>query len=87
MMRAFQPGSDFNDLGDWRFADMAAGLGGRGVRVSTRQALKAALEEAANTRGQFQLIEVMLAPGALSTTLARFVERMRRHSAMTPTSP
>ncbi|MBK8012692.1 MAG: indolepyruvate/phenylpyruvate decarboxylase [Deltaproteobacteria bacterium] len=82
MMRAFQPGSDFNDLGDWRFADMAAGLGGRGVRVSTRQELKAALEEAADTRGQFQLIEVMLAPGALSTTLARFVDRMRRHSAM-----
>ena len=35
MLRAFQPESKFNDLGEWRFADMAAALGG------TQQAARA----------------------------------------------
>jgi indolepyruvate decarboxylase len=34
MLRTFQPESGFNDLGDWGFADMAAGMGGDGVRVA-----------------------------------------------------
>jgi indolepyruvate decarboxylase len=73
MLRVFQPESRFNDLDDWRFAEMAAGLGGDGVRVATRAALKAALDHASATRGRFQLIEAMLPRGAISDTLARFV--------------
>jgi indolepyruvate decarboxylase len=53
---------------------MAPALGGDGVRVRTRAGLRAALDHAVTTRGRFQLIEVMLAPGAMSPTLARFVK-------------
>jgi len=78
MLRVFQPASQFNSLDDWRFADLAGPLGGEGVRVSTRRELALALDRAANTRGRFQLIEVMLEKGDVSTTLARFVEGLKR---------
>lgn len=80
MLRTFQPESTFNDLGQWGFAEMAAGLGGEGVRVGTRGELAAALERAVATRGRFQLIEVTLAPGVLSSTLQRFVAGVKRLS-------
>jgi indolepyruvate decarboxylase len=73
MLRVFQPESRFNNLDDWRFADLAAPLGGEGVRVHTRRELAAALERAHAAHGRFQLIEVMLPRGATSETLARFV--------------
>ncbi len=73
MLRVFQPESRFNDLDDWRFADMAGPLGGDGMRVRTRAELAAALSRAQATRGRFQLIEVMLPRGQTSDTLARFV--------------
>jgi len=73
MLRAFQPESKFNDLSDWHFAEMAAALGGHGVRVATRGALARALDDAAGRRGLFSLIEVMLPRGAISDTLSRFV--------------
>jgi hypothetical protein len=57
MLRTFQPESGFNDLGHWGFAEMAAGMGGDGVRVNTRAELKAALDRALATRGRFQLID------------------------------
>ena len=78
MLRAFQPESAFNDLGDWHFAELAANLGGKGERVVTRRQLQAALHRAHEVRGQFYLIEAMLQPGAMSKTLARFVEGQRR---------
>ena len=78
MLRAFQPESRFNDLDDWQFAELAQGLGGDGVRVTTRAQLHGALERAVATRGRFQLIEIMLPRGALSPTLARFVEGVKR---------
>ncbi|OQW89435.1 MAG: indolepyruvate/phenylpyruvate decarboxylase [Rhodoferax ferrireducens] len=81
MLRTFQPESSFNDLGDWGFADMARGLGGDGVRVHTRAELKCALDNAMATRGRFQLIEVMILSGVLSTTLARFVAGVKRLNA------
>jgi len=85
MLRAFQPQSAFNDLDDWRFAELAGPLGGTGVRVATRRALAAALERAASARGRFCLIEIMLARGAMSATLARFAEAVggRREQART----
>ena len=73
MLRVFQPESAFNDLDDWRFAELAGPLGGEGHRVRTRRELAAALEHAHVTRGKFQLIEVMLRRGETSDTLARFV--------------
>jgi len=73
MLRVFQPESGFNNLDDWRFADLAGPLGGDGARVSTRRELAAALARAHATRGRFQLIEVMLPRGQTSDTLARFV--------------
>ncbi|WP_375595158.1 indolepyruvate/phenylpyruvate decarboxylase [Algihabitans albus] len=78
MLRAFQPESEFNDLSDWRFAEMAEPLGGDGVRVRTKAELKTALDKAVATRGRFQLIEVMLQRGAMSDTLSRFVEGVKK---------
>jgi indolepyruvate decarboxylase len=84
MLRTFQPESRFNDLDDWKFAAMAAGLGGDGVRVTTRRELQAALARAAATRGRFQLIEAMIPRGVLSATLERFVAGVKRLSARKP---
>ena len=78
MLRTFQPESQFNNLDDWGFATMAAGLGGDGVRVRTRKELKAALDRAIATRGKFQLIEVMIPRGVLSKTLERYVAGVKR---------
>ncbi len=63
---------------------MAAGLGGDGVRVTTRRELQAALARAAATRGRFQLIEAMIPRGVLSATLERFVAGVKRLSARKP---
>jgi len=82
MLRTFQPESSFNDLGHWGFAEMAAGMGGDGVRVGTRAELKAALDKALATRGRFQLIEVTIPRGVLSATLQRFVAGVKRLSAV-----
>ncbi len=73
MLRVFQPESAFNNLDDWRFAELAGPLGGDGVRVATRRELAEALARAHATRGRFQLIEAMLPRGQTSDTLARFV--------------
>jgi indolepyruvate decarboxylase len=73
MLRVFQPESRFNDLDDWHFAALGDRLGGEGRRVTTRKELADALAHAHATPGRFQLIEVMLARGATSDTLSRFV--------------
>lgn len=73
MLRAFQPESKFNDLDDWRFADMASSMGGHGERVTTSRQLVNALQAAVKRRDRFSLIEVMLPRGVTSKTLARFV--------------
>ena len=84
MLRAFQPESTFNDLGDWRFADLAAGLGGDGVRVKTRRELRDALRRAVTVRGRFQLIDVIIPLGELSLTMQRFVAGAKRLSSGSP---
>ena len=81
MLRTFQPESGFNDLSHWGFAEMAAGMGGDGVRVNTRAELKAALDRALATRGRFQLIDITIPSGVLSDTLARFVAGVKRLNA------
>lgn len=84
MLATFQPESRFNQLDDWRFAELCRPLGGDGVRVRNRAELRAALEQAANTRGRFQLIEIMLAPDARSATLQQFIEAQGRRTGMRP---
>jgi indolepyruvate decarboxylase len=81
MLRTFQPESLFNDLDRWGFAEMAAGMGGDGVRVNTRAELKAALDRAFATRGRFQLIDITIPRGVLSDTLSRFVAGVKRLNA------
>lgn len=77
MLRTFQPGTKFNDLDDWKFADIAKSLGGDGYRVSTRNELKEALDIAYETRGKFQLVEVMMEREAISPTLKRFTDAIK----------
>lgn len=77
MLRTFQPGTDFNDLDDWKFAEMAGTLGGDGYRATTRAELKDALDKAYNTRGKFQLVEVMMERGAISPALKRFTDAIK----------
>lgn len=84
MLRTFQPESSFHDIGHWGFAEMAAGMGGDGVRVTTRAELKAALDQALRTRGRFQLIDITLPRGVLSDTLTRFVAGVKRLNAVKP---
>lgn len=80
MLRAFEPGMKFNELGRWDFASMAAGMGGDGHSVNNRAQLRDALALAHATRGRFQLLDIRLAPGALSDTLSRFVGAVKRLS-------
>lgn len=80
LLRAFEPGARFNDLGEWNFAGALNHLGGDCVRVGTRAELARALNKAQATRGRFQLIEVMLEPEALSPTLRRFATGVKRLS-------
>jgi indolepyruvate decarboxylase len=84
MLRAFSPQSQFNDLSDWHFADLAGFLGGNGFRVRTRWELTSALETAWHNRGKFQLVEVLLDRGVTSDTLRRFVDAfgLRRASPL-----
>jgi indolepyruvate decarboxylase len=74
MLSAFRPQAGYTALGEWDFAGCAAPLGGRGHRVATREELARALEAAAAERGRFHLIDVRMAPGALSSTLRRFAD-------------
>lgn len=80
MLRTFQPEGRYHDRGDWCFAAMAEGLGGDGYIVQSVSELRSALASAHARRGRFQLIDVKLAPGALSPTLKRFVEAVKRLS-------
>jgi len=87
MLRVFQPESKFNTLDDWHYAQLAAPLGGDGVRVRTRREFAAALERAHATRGRFQLIEVMIPPGAVSATLEGFVGALKRRQQKAGVKP
>jgi indolepyruvate decarboxylase len=80
MLRAFEPGARFNELGRWDFASMAAGMGGDGHAVATCDELVTALERAYAARGRFQLLDIRLAPGDLSPALGRFVRGAKRLS-------
>jgi indolepyruvate decarboxylase len=74
MISAFRPSAHYAHIGQWDFAGIAQGLGGRGYRVETRAQLAAALDGAARARGEFQLLDVRIAPGEISPKLRRFTE-------------
>ncbi len=78
MLRAFQPESQFNNLPELNFARLANELGGKGYRATNRRELQAALKIAAEQRGCFQLVEVVIEQGVLSNTLNRFVKGIRK---------
>lgn len=82
MLRAFQPGPRYHDLDDWHYADMAAPLGGRGMRAHSCGELQRALESAWQDDSCFQLIEVMLDRGVTSQMLARFTGAVKNLSAL-----
>jgi indolepyruvate decarboxylase len=81
MLRAFRPDATYNGLGHWDFAAMAPAMGGTGHRVTTRAELGVALDRAGRERGKFHLLDVRIAPGALSTTLRRFAGAVASLSA------
>lgn len=78
MLRAFRPQAPYNALGTWDYAAMAPAMGGVGHRVTTRAELAAALAAAGRERGRFHLLDVRIAPGALSATLTRFAVAVSR---------
>ena len=82
MLKAFQKGTSYNDLDDWHFADMAASLGGRGRRVTTRRELGDALDDAHRDDSTFQLIEIMLERDLISPVLERFVTAIAKKSVL-----
>jgi indolepyruvate decarboxylase len=82
MLKAFQSDTRYNDLDDWKFADMAASIGGKGVRVETRQQLAEALEAAWQDDSSFQLIDIIIPREEISPTLKRFTEALRQKSAL-----
>ncbi len=82
MLKAFQADAGYNDLDDWRFADIAPSLGGKGVRVETRKALADALEAAWQDDSSFQLVEIIIPREEISPTLKRFTEAIRQKSAL-----
>lgn len=81
MLRTFQPDSGFNNLDDWRFAELAQTLGGDGYRVTTRKEFADILDIAYSTRGKFQLIEVMMEHGEISPTLSKFIRAVKGNVA------
>ena len=82
MLKVFQPDTSYNDLDDWRFADMAPSMGGRGVRVTTRADLADALSAAYADTANWHLIEIMLPPGRYSRTLTRFADAIKKRSVL-----
>jgi indolepyruvate decarboxylase len=82
MLRTFQPGPKYHDLDDWHYAEIAAHMGGKGVRVSTCAELKSALDDAYNDNSKFQLIEVMLQRNQPSESLARFANAIKKISSL-----
>jgi indolepyruvate decarboxylase len=82
MLKVFQSDTHYNDLVDWRFAEMAGPLGGKGRRVATRTALWEALLTAVADESSWHLIEIMIPRGAYSGTLTRFVAAAKKHSVL-----
>jgi indolepyruvate decarboxylase len=66
------------DLPPWPYAELARAWGGRGFRVDTAIALRAALAEAARCRS-FVLIEARVMPDDLSPVSRKYIKASARH--------
>ena len=82
MLKVFQEGTGYNDLGDWNFARIAESLGGRGHRAATRKELAVALRTAHDDTGHWHLVEAMIPPGEYSDILNRFVGAIQQKSVL-----
>lgn len=78
MLSAFRPEARYTGLGEWDLAAVAKALGGGGQRVDMRSQLARALDQAARSRGAFQLIDVRIARDTLSPRMRRFAAAMQR---------
>jgi len=79
MLAAFDADANYNQLGhSWNYAALADALGGEGCQVRTRHELKQALDNAWQKRGRFQLIEIIIPPQKLSSTLTRYVHTIKQ---------
>ena len=63
---------DLLDVPPWPYAQLAEGWGGKGLRVSRVDELRAALEEAARTPS-FVLIEALIRPDDLSPVSRKYI--------------
>lgn len=77
MLSALRPEARYPELGTWNLAACADALGGAGHRVETRAQLRGALDTAMRQRGRFHLLDVRLAPAAMSDSLAAFAGAWR----------
>ena len=66
------------DLPPWPYAELARAWGGRGFRVDSAIALRAALAEAARSRS-FVLIEARVLPDDLSPVSRKYIQASARH--------
>jgi TPP-dependent 2-oxoacid decarboxylase len=66
------------DLPPWPYAELARAWGGRGIRVDSAIALRAALAEAARSRS-FALIEARVMPDDLSPVSRKYIQASARH--------
>ncbi len=78
MLRAFQPESEFNNLAELDFAEIARALGGKGHRATTRRQLKDALARAIADEQSFQIIDIVMARGVMSRALERFTDGIKK---------
>jgi len=77
MLRQFQPDSDYTRLSGVSYASLAKGLGGEAVTVHRGGDFAAALDNALQKRGAFQLIELALPPGDCTLTMKRYVAAIK----------
>lgn len=82
MIRAFAPDNQAANLGLWQFAELANVLGGRGHVAQTPAQLQSALEQAFADEQQFHLIDVRIAPGCMTPSLAHFAEKLTAKQQM-----
>ena len=75
-MQAIAGKKSYFRVAPWDYVGIAESLGGRGVRVQSRAAFRAALSEALRSRGAF-LIEAILSPTDISPTWTRIADEVR----------
>lgn len=82
MLKQFHPNAGYTACGDISYAAIAQTLGGDGCKAATTEELSAALQKAFRQRGRFQLIEVILPKGEISTTLKNYVSALKSRTLL-----